>query len=74
MDKFWLKSYEKGVATEIDFTQYRSLNQLLESQLPAGVEDSFTDAGRAIVERLEAVTTAAGKSAAITAAAAATAA
>ncbi len=30
MDKFWLKSYEKGVATEIDFTQYRSLNQLLE--------------------------------------------
>ncbi|MEJ7806987.1 MAG: AMP-binding protein, partial [Telluria sp.] len=30
MDKFWLKSYEKGVAAEIDFTQYRSLNQLLE--------------------------------------------
>ena len=30
MDKFWLKSYQKGVATEIDITQYRSLNQLLE--------------------------------------------
>ena len=30
MDKFWLKSYEKGVPAEIDYTQYRSLNQLLE--------------------------------------------
>ncbi len=30
MDKFWLKSYQKGVPAEIDYTQYRSLNQLLE--------------------------------------------
>lgn len=30
MDKFWLKSYQEGVPAEIDFTQYRSLNQLLE--------------------------------------------
>ena len=30
MDKFWLGSYEKGVATEIDPTQYRSLTHLLE--------------------------------------------
>ncbi len=30
-----------------------TLNQLLESQLPAGVEDSFAEAGRAIAERLE---------------------
>ncbi|GAC1522952.1 MAG: long-chain fatty acid--CoA ligase [Collimonas sp.] len=30
MDKFWLKSYPDGVATEIDFTQYQSLVQLLE--------------------------------------------
>ncbi|MCA1856642.1 long-chain-fatty-acid--CoA ligase [Massilia oculi] len=30
MDKFWLKSYEEGVATEIDPTQYRSLTHLLE--------------------------------------------
>ena len=30
MDKFWLKSYQAGVPAEIDFTQYRSLNQLLE--------------------------------------------
>ncbi|MDN4056480.1 long-chain-fatty-acid--CoA ligase [Massilia sp. YIM B02763] len=30
MDKFWLKSYEEGVAAEIDWTQYRSLTHLLE--------------------------------------------
>ncbi|HEY5800982.1 MAG TPA: long-chain-fatty-acid--CoA ligase [Burkholderiaceae bacterium] len=30
MDKFWLKSYPPGVATEIDATQYRSLAHLLE--------------------------------------------
>jgi long-chain acyl-CoA synthetase len=30
MDKFWLKSYEAGVAAEIDPTQYRSLTHLLE--------------------------------------------
>jgi long-chain acyl-CoA synthetase len=30
MDKFWLKSYEAGVPTEIDWTQYRSLTHLLE--------------------------------------------
>jgi long-chain acyl-CoA synthetase len=30
MDKFWLKSYQEGVPAEIDFTQYRSLTQLLE--------------------------------------------
>jgi long-chain acyl-CoA synthetase len=30
MDKFWLKSYEEGVAAEIDPTQYRSLTHLLE--------------------------------------------
>ncbi|WP_307728281.1 long-chain fatty acid--CoA ligase [Massilia sp. PAMC28688] len=30
MDKFWLKSYQPGVPAEIDYTQYRSLNQLLE--------------------------------------------
>ena len=36
-----------------------TLNQLLESQLPAGVEASFADAGRALVDRLAAVTAAA---------------
>ncbi len=30
MDKFWLKSYPKGVPAEIDFNQYRSLVHLLE--------------------------------------------
>ena len=30
MDKFWLSSYENGVAPEIDPTQYRSLTHLLE--------------------------------------------
>jgi long-chain acyl-CoA synthetase len=30
VDKFWLKSYPEGVATEIDYTQYQSLVQLLE--------------------------------------------
>src|SRR3954451_16938078 len=30
MDKFWLKSYPKGVPTDIDYTQYRSLVHLLE--------------------------------------------
>jgi long-chain acyl-CoA synthetase len=30
MDKFWLKSYPKGVVAEIDCTQYRSLAHLLE--------------------------------------------
>ena len=36
-----------------------TLNHLLESQLPAGVEGSFADAGREIGERLRAVTEAA---------------
>ena len=30
MDKFWLKSYPKGVPAEIDYTQYHSLVHLLE--------------------------------------------
>lgn len=30
MDKFWLKSYPKGVPAEIDYTQYRSLAHLME--------------------------------------------
>ncbi|MGB7479629.1 MAG: long-chain fatty acid--CoA ligase [Burkholderiaceae bacterium] len=30
MEKFWLKSYPAGVPAEIDYTQYRSLVQLLE--------------------------------------------
>jgi long-chain acyl-CoA synthetase len=30
MDKFWLKSYPAGVPAEIDYTQYRSLVQLLD--------------------------------------------
>jgi long-chain acyl-CoA synthetase len=30
MDKFWLKSYQEGVAAEVDPTQYRSLTHLLE--------------------------------------------
>ncbi|MGF6275168.1 long-chain acyl-CoA synthetase [Massilia sp. UYP11] len=30
MDKFWLSSYENGVAAQIDPTQYRSLTHLLE--------------------------------------------
>lgn len=49
---------------DIPFAGYQrqdelTLNHLLESQLPAGVEGSFAEAGRAIVERLEAVTAAA---------------
>ena len=35
VDKFWLKSYPEGVATEIDYTQYQSLVQLLEERLKA---------------------------------------
>ena len=34
MDKFWIKSYPKGVPTEIDYTQYRSLAHLLEAVDP----------------------------------------
>ena len=30
MDKFWLKSYQPGVPAEIDWTQYRSLTEMLE--------------------------------------------
>jgi long-chain acyl-CoA synthetase len=30
MDKFWLKEYQPGVATEIDYTQYRSLVHMME--------------------------------------------
>lgn len=30
MDKFWLKSYPKGVPAEIDYTQYRSLVHLMD--------------------------------------------
>ncbi len=30
MEKFWLKSYPKGVPAEIDYTQYRSLVHLLD--------------------------------------------
>ena len=30
MDKFWLKSYPKGVPEDIDYTQYRSLVHLME--------------------------------------------
>jgi long-chain acyl-CoA synthetase len=30
MDKFWLSSYQPGVAHDIDWTQYRSLTHLLE--------------------------------------------
>ena len=30
MEKFWLKSYPKGVPAEIDYTQYRSLVHLME--------------------------------------------
>jgi long-chain acyl-CoA synthetase len=30
MDKFWIKSYPKGVPAEVDYTQYRSLVHLLE--------------------------------------------
>jgi long-chain acyl-CoA synthetase len=30
MDKFWLDSYEAGVPSDIDWTQYRSLTHLLE--------------------------------------------
>jgi long-chain acyl-CoA synthetase len=30
MDKFWLKGYQPGVPAEIDYTQYRSLNHLMD--------------------------------------------
>ena len=30
MDKIWLKSYPEGVPAEIDYTQYRSINQLFD--------------------------------------------
>lgn len=33
MDKFWLKSYPQGVPTEVDFSKYHSLTQLLEESL-----------------------------------------
>lgn len=33
MDKFWLKSYPKGVPAEVDFSKYHSLTQLLEESL-----------------------------------------
>jgi len=33
MDKFWLKSYPQGVPSEVDFSKYHSLTQLLEESL-----------------------------------------
>jgi len=33
MDKFWLKSYPRGVSAEVDFSKYHSLTQLLEESL-----------------------------------------
>jgi len=33
MDKFWLKSYPSGVPSEVDFSKYHSLTQLMEESL-----------------------------------------
>ncbi len=42
MDKFWLKSYPAGVPAEVDYTQYRSLVQLLdESFKKFAARDAF---------------------------------
>ena len=30
MDKLWLKSYPQGVPSEVDFSKYHSLAQLIE--------------------------------------------
>jgi len=42
MDKFWLKSYPAGMPAEVDYTQYRSLVQLLdESFKKFAARDAF---------------------------------
>jgi len=42
MDKFWLKSYPAGMPAEVDYTQYRSLVQLLdESFKKFATRDAF---------------------------------
>jgi long-chain acyl-CoA synthetase len=42
MDKFWLESYPEGVAHDIDISQYRSLNQLLEESFRKNAQRPFS--------------------------------
>jgi long-chain acyl-CoA synthetase len=52
MDKFWLQSYQKGVPAEIDITQYRSLNQLLEEAFRKFANrQAFVCMGKAVTYR-----------------------
>lgn len=49
MEKFWLKSYQAGVAAEVDLTQYRSLTHLLEeSFLKYADQKAFSCMGKEI--------------------------
>ena len=49
MDKFWLKSYPKGVPAEIDYKQYKSLAHLMEESFRKFANrDAFICMGRAI--------------------------
>ena len=42
MDKFWVNQYPPGVAHDIDLSQYRSLNQLLEESFRANAHRPFS--------------------------------
>ena len=42
MDKFWVNQYPSGVAHDIDLSQYRSLNQLLEESFRANAHRPFS--------------------------------
>ena len=42
MDKFWLKSYPEGVPHDIDLSQYRSLNQLIEESFRKNASRPFS--------------------------------
>jgi len=42
MDKFWVKQYPPGVPHDIDMSQYRSLNQLLEESFRANAHRPFS--------------------------------
>ncbi len=49
MDRFWLKSYPKGVPAEIDYTQYTSLVQLIDEAFTKYAErKAYVGMGKAI--------------------------
>ena len=49
MERFWLKNYPKGVPADIDYTQYRSLVQLLEEAFRKyAARDAYASFGKRI--------------------------